>query len=321
MKQSFNFAKIVSNIDDIPKRLALLASNAIKELLSHKHLYQSVTLDLKFLDEAAEAQYKAAIRHAMAPSLTQKKPNTAQPQNIRASLEGYCHLQWFLFLPGQTAPPLACRTAGGLEPPIVQLPTIKTVCSNQGCGDRGPFNPVGQVTGDSGGVASHQTFFVTYQCQNCKGPNVQFLIRRLGAKVTLCGRDPFEEIQVPQVIPKEQAKYLRDALIAHNSGQTLAGIFSMRVFVEQFWKSIETVAREVEGKIRPTGDDLGSAYKATLPNSFKERFPTLSEVYELLSDAMHAARADSELFLECYGKVIEHFEARRLFKILPSSVR
>ena len=109
--------------------------------------------------------------------------------------------------------------------------------------------------------------------------------------------------------------FFANATVAFQSGQTLAGIFLLRVFIEQYWRSLSAVSGIVGPKGKPTGDELADAYKATLPVDFKARFPSLSEVYASLSAAMHAASEDAALFEESAAKVIEHFEARRLFKL------
>jgi len=309
-------------LEEEVEQLAKHASNALRELLSEKHLYQSVSIDLTFLDEIAKHQHDAARMHAASPSwlISGGGPPPVQSlQHYRAKLEHCRHLSWFICLPDEVVPPMASRTMGQVEVPRVRLPTIKTVCSNRDCGELSPFNPASSFIRPINAAANQQAFYLTYQCQSCKGPEVQFLVRRADVKLTLCGRDPIETVTVPQVIPKAHAKHFRDAIVAHNSGQTLAGIFLMRVFVEQFWKSVPEVAAAVKGKLRPTGDELGDSYKTTLPDVFKERFPTLCEVYDSLSEAMHSARSDAIVFSKCREQIVEHFEARRLFKIVSPS--
>jgi hypothetical protein len=70
----------------------------------------------------------------------------------------------------------------------------------------------------------------------------------------------------------------------------------------------------VKGKTRPTGDEIGDAYKATLPVDFRGRFPTLCEVYDELSAAIHSADETPEIYTAACEKVIEHFDARRMFQ-------
>jgi hypothetical protein len=196
------------------------------------------------------------------------------------------------------------------------LPTVKLTCNH--CGERGPFNPVGALVETARRDRDNQWVHLSYECQNCKGEPIRFLVRRRRTKLTLSGRDPFETIELPSFIPKQHADNLRNALIANHAGQTLAGIFLMRVFIEQFWKSIPEVFAAVKGKARPTRDELGEAYKATLPAAFKERFPTLVETYDVLSADMHSARGDAKVFEKGYDDIVEHFDARRLFKLISS---
>ena len=156
---------------------------------------------------------------------------------------------------------------------------------------------------------------VSYLCQYCKEQPIRFLLRRTVNKLTLAGREPFETIELPSYLPKKQSKHFRSAIIASHAGQTLAGICVLRIFVEQYWKSVPEVVHALKDKVRPTGDELAEAYKGTLPSDFKDRFPTLAEVYASLSAAMHSANADTKVFADCHDKIINHFEARRLYKM------
>lgn len=160
-----------------------------------------------------------------------------------------------------------------------------------------------------------QMFYFAFQCQGCQAASVDFLVARDGLKLTICGRSPLEAISAPADIPKKFRKRYSDAIVATNAGQVLAGLFLLRVFIEQFWHSIAEVKEVVSKSGRATGDEMGAAYKTTLPEDFKSRFPTLLEVYGELSEAMHNAREDAELFQSACSRIIEHFEARRLFKI------
>lgn len=142
-----------------------------------------------------------------------------------------------------------------------------------------------------------------------------FLVRRQGTKIRLCGRDPMGEVTVPDVLPIATRSHFGSALVACNAGQTLAGIFFQRVFIEQFWRSLPAIETTLAADPRLTGDKMGELYNATLPNDFKERFPSLSAIYSDLSAAIHSADANADLFEKSAAQTIEHFEARRLFKI------
>ena len=98
-------------------------------------------------------------------------------------------------------------------------------------------------------------------------------------------------------------------------GQTLAGIFLLRTFVEQFWRSLPQAQTLIQKQPRSTGDEQGAVYQTTLPDDFKNRFPSLPDIYGKLSAAMHEATADGGLFEESCDRIVEHFDARRLYRL------
>jgi len=303
---------------NIQEALGRSVSQAFKALLSDKHLYQSLAVDTGFLDTVAEHKHKSAEIEAARPHLGGGGPRkVASVEQFRAGLNHYLQTAWF---PTNVGPLVQTGTdilyQNNPEVQKYPLPTIKATCNH--CDERGPFNPIGALVEMAKASPTNQWISLSYQCQNCKGEPIRFLVRRAGTKLTLSGRDPFETVEIPKFIPKLHAGNFRNAVIANHAGQTLAGIFLMRVFVEQFWKSVPEVAESVKNKPRPTGDELAEAYKAILPAAFKDRFPTLAEVYDSLSEAMHSARADEAVFEKCHAQIVEHFDARRLFKLVLS---
>ena len=214
--------------DNPIEQLEPRATRAIKELLSDKHLYQSIAIDVGFLDVMARHQLALAESIAARPSMLGAPARHVDSlDQFRTKLNKVLQMGWHVCLPNQSVPPMASKTSGEIESPRVRLPTIKTVCANQNCGEKGPFNPIEVVTTNCRPQGSDQSFYLTYQCQNCIGSPVHFLIRRRGIKLTLCGRDPMEEVEVASVIPKANAKHLRDAMVAHNSGQTLRRVLKL----------------------------------------------------------------------------------------------
>ena len=105
------------------------------------------------------------------------------------------------------------------------------------------------------------------------------------------------------------------SILAYQSGQSLAAVFLLRAFVEQYWRSIDAVADSIKDKPRPSGDEIGQAYKSTLPPDFSGRFPSLCEIYNNLSAAIHAADDSPAIYPEACEMVVEHFDARRLFRL------
>lgn len=137
------------------------------------------------------------------------------------------------------------------------------------------------------------------------------MVARDGLKLTLCGRSPIESVPAPKFIPPSVRDYYSDAMIDHHAGATLEALFMLRTLIEQFWKSQNLMPNAV----RPTGDELGDAYNATLPDDFKKRFPSLKDIYAKLSEAIHEADGKDELFQSSLAEIERHFEARRLYGI------
>ena len=136
------------------------------------------------------------------------------------------------------------------------------------------------------------------------------MVRRSGWDLILEGRSPMERVPVESFIPKEERDFFRDAVIARNSGKALAGLFYLRTFVEQFAR------RKVKPSGRLSGDELMSAYADTIPLPQRDQMPSLRELYEKLSEALHSAKEDSILFEEVKTEIERHFDFRRLFRII-----
>jgi hypothetical protein len=154
-----------------------------------------------------------------------------------------------------------------------------------------------------------QVFVLSYRCQSCKGPPEVLLVRRDGEKLTLCGRAPIEHVDAPNVIPKTLREYYSKAIVASQSGDTLAGNFRLRTLIEQWAKAY------FEGKASGKADEVIDAYMETLPNDFKARFASLRELYGKLSDDIHEAIGSPELFESARADLIRHFEARRVYQL------
>jgi hypothetical protein len=163
--------------------------------------------------------------------------------------------------------------------------------------------------------ASFQNIVLVFQCQRCEGKPVVFLLRRDGRDLYLEGRSPIEYVEIHSSLPKKEGKWFRDAIVAHQSGKTLAGLFYLRTFIEQF-------ARRMTGMldIKETGDTILSAYSEGLHPKVRDSAPSLREWYEKLSEAIHGAKDDASLFDSAKEKVEEHFEFRRLYKLDPDIV-
>ena len=282
-------------------------------------MYQSVHVNTEFIDGVAQSLHNVAQRRASAPSMVgSAAPSVPKWETFR---KDGVEMMLNLWIPDAGIENPSGSLQGMAIPGYVdksikiRLPTIQTRCPH--CKGRWPFNPMAADRKLERGrkSTSDQWFFLSYECQSCKGEPVRFLIRRTKDKLTLCGRDPIETVEVPPVIPKALAERYSSSIVAYQSGQALAADFLLRVFVEQYWRSIAEVATALKDKQRPSGDEIGQAYKSTLPSDFKERFPSLCEVYSNLSEAIHSADDSPDIYPRACEMVIEHFDARRLYKL------
>ena len=285
-------------------------SEAFRNLLSGKHLYQSVELDLTGIPKAAE-EVRKTFNNPI--STTNPRPGPIKPP-IEDVIAMGLRLAGKTWIPqGASFGPAMTISREGQQFVQFDLPTINTFCTH--CQERWPFNPVYDILACTERDGQTQSIYLGYQCQQCKGSPVRFLITRDGMKIRLAGREPIEVLPTPKVLPKTVSKFYSDAQVAHHAGKTLAGLFLLRTFVEQFWRTLPTVKELIANQPRATGDEQGEVYQKTLPTDFKDRFPSLPEIYGKLSAALHEAKADSQLFDESSAKVIKHFEARRLYEL------
>ena len=335
-----------------------LIHDALRRLLEDRHLYQSVEVG----DAAVAKQIIAYWRDLPPSSGSGASPGgvstwgPANPLPVKqVSAESKEQRATTAFAKVLAAPwraevlrsPGGHRISGGqqstfgvptkpgkeAEEIIFSAPrAVRTHC--QVCDARTPFNPVAffgfeAVEGWTGEGRSEdeQHFGYSYECQNCPGPKrgrVVFLAIRRGGKITLCGRDPLEAVSVEVRVAKSLQKFVSAALVAHHAGQTLSGLFQMRTFIEQFWRTVpavETARLEAlkAGK-RLSGDELADIYAKPLPELFKAQFPSLGKIYSDLSAAMHDAKQGDEavaVFTAALAAINKHFDALRVFDLTP----
>jgi hypothetical protein len=282
--------------------LGIIASKELKVLVEDKHLYQKVEIQFA---ETPQGLYKRVYQG--------QKDHFATWVNQSLSKERF-ELQLHLTD--------AERILILLKPalPLI-LPHLSLFCKN--CGRREAFAPlrhadlIGQiraeiVAGRSKQIAmpaDFQMFSLVYQCQSCLGVPESFLVRRDGWTLSLQGRSPMEQIEVPKYLPKIEIPFYRDAVIAFNSGKTLAALFYLRTFIEQFGRRITGMT----GKA--TGDEIFDAYYKTLDAKHADQMPSLRDWYDKLSDSVHSAREDAALFELAKAEIERHFDFRRIFGI------
>ncbi|MEO6192315.1 MAG: hypothetical protein ABIS20_04850 [Thermoanaerobaculia bacterium] len=266
---------------------------AVKELLENKHLYQSVAIphqDFLYLNSSSSGDVQALERRII-ERLVSGRWDLADPS-------GSAHSEsWFRF------------------------PDVKLYCAK--CERLEAFNLISSEDFLSRGkaAANHgtdsigvQVFITSFLCQSCKLIPEVFILRRQGARLTLCGRAPMEHPEVPELIPKKIRSFYTGAVLAYQSGQLLPGNFMLRTLIEQ-WARISTG----NGSIAQA-DQLLDMYMESLPGDFKARFPSLRALYGDLSIDIHRAQGSPELFERAKVIIVEHFDARRLFRLPDTSL-
>lgn len=282
-----------------------LVTQAIRLLLEQKHLYQSAVIEIS-----------GVVAQAIPPV------SGGQTEALRSQAKLRFAGRWATTTPH--APALryvVVDSAAASEAPSqysVRVPDIKAFCS--ACDRDEPFNCVSttsvmqsieQINGATitPGSPSVQVFALSYLCQSCKVMPEVFMIRRTGPKLTLCGRAPMAAVQLPAALPKKGAgKYVSDAIVAHQSGQTLAALFLLRVFVEQW-------LREFGAPDGAKADACLDWYAGLLPTEFSQRFPSLATIYSNLSGAIHSAQASTEIYQQALKDLVRHFDARRVYEL------
>jgi hypothetical protein len=202
----------------------------------------------------------------------------------------------------------------------ILLKNAKMFCPD--CKDREPFEAIIYRDLDTLLTEEHlesksfpiaQVLFLTYECQHCHYHQISLIVYRAGDELSLQGRFPMEEIELPKYIPKHEQHLFRDTLIAMHGGKILAALFYLRTFIEQF-------ARRVTGTTgKETGDVIMERYSATLPANQRNMMPSLREWYGKLSEALHEAREDENLLEAALEAIENHFDIRRVHKIPEGS--
>jgi len=282
--------------DSLLNAFDLRVGAQLKTLLESRHLYQSVQVEYDDLLRAHAGRLEPDVKKSYESELLRLafgEWHPSDPANKR---------------------PLLHAVAPAIR---FEAPTIKVFCEQ--CGRIEAFNAVSVQDfleygwhGSEPYVAKEkviQVFVASFLCQSCKSVPEVFLVRRHGMKLTLCGRVPMEHVAVPPVIPKAMQSYYSGAFVAHQSGQTLAGLFLLRTLIEQWVRSRMPPSEKI------TADEAVEKYMADLPDDFPSRFRTVRSIYSDLSADIHAAKGDPDLFDRACREIVEHFEARRLFKV------
>jgi hypothetical protein len=310
--------------------------DALKELIEGKHLYQSIeiaTADLSEIVSKGIQEHEEDIKRA---GPNPNSPDSASDlgarnlsEELQRKLTNLLKELWSFEtevneMPG--AVPIAQRSRSLAH---LKLAPIRVSCSNGLC--KGSVQPHNSgYTGLQQDVGAYelvqcnpiaQVISIPFQCQNCKGEPVVFLVKRDGMKITLVGRSQFPQISVPKYIPEAQQKFYRSAIIADQTTFILAAALYLRTLIEQYFYQAVPEAQIKAIKGNPTGDELANLYAKTLPQSFPGHFPSLKKAYDDLSRIVHSGKEDAEakVSFQAIRKAVEgHFEAVQLFRKMPT---
>lgn len=78
---------------------------------------------------------------------------------------------------------------------------------------------------------------------------------------------------------------------------------------------IEQWARSQMGVQEERADELMDQYMSALPDDFRGRFASMRALYGDLSVDIHGAVGSASLFERAMQEIVEHFDARKLFRL------
>jgi hypothetical protein len=289
-------------------------SKALEELLQEKNLCQSVAIDQGFIKTWAFAGVEERGRDFYQGGGDRR---LSHEQNESAGAH-ILNARWY---------PDGCGVAA--EEPYstpgsrmryeqaysFSLPQIRRSCPE--CLDRTIYKAdlprcrfvAGKEPGDE------QTLLLSYECQGCLNQRAKFLVTRKGDRLRLSGRDALEILPVPFSVPTVVSDYFAEAQIAHQSGQNLSSFVMLREFIEQFWRSLPEMQEPLSVSSRMTPTEIGECYAAQLPLEFKAQYPSLTDCYRWLCDAIHGSPMRRDIFEFCLRDIVEHLDGRRFRRL------
>lgn len=309
----------------IDKILDLIGQNII-ELLEQKHLYQNVKIDISEINEfiSSFTYYDFYGHHPMVgphPSSMDSeiinKRNEKLDEERKKTIEIVSNIlngRWAFVVKDDYTINHYKQKLCDINELIIPLPTIKINCNN--CDSISPPHNPGFIgykydlpnlffeneSMSKVEVKHTQICFLPYQCQSCKKEPIIFTVSRKGFKLQLVGRSQFENISVPKFIPPEEKEYFSDAVIAFNSGRTLASLYYLRALIEHYMRRI----LNNNGKI--SGDELGEQYSKMLDDEFPKKFTSLKTVYSELSEKLHKFEKSEKQFHKSVADIEKHFD-------------
>jgi hypothetical protein len=290
--------------DEVIRNIGNEATKKLKLLLEQRHIYQYVVIDGEKLEMPWKVKRRTILLGTVGdePDFDKQNFMLAENQVCLVEVGGSGEERWELTLVVANVK-LFCSECDSSE--VFKPVFYRDLTDELAKGQRHSYREGPEVPVPDG----FQLFAILLQCQRCTRKPEAVLVRREGWRLSLHGRSPMEHVDVPKFIPKKESYFFRDAIIAAHGGKTLAGLFYLRVFIEQF-------ARRVIGETgRRPGNEIMEDYGKTLPEQQRGSIPSLRDWYERLSYPIHAGQDDETLFEEAREAIEQHFDIRSVFKI------
>lgn len=279
--------------------MAKLIESSIAQLLSTKHIYQNVEIDLSNIKKLGDEKYtpdKLEYEFRLRPWLPASK-NTGYTQHERfitnTAKSGTQHIDTALIDLNVS----------------FSIPTIETPCAK--CGNfihhesipylaSSPYHLNPEAVKEPRG---HQTFVFDFQCVACKGAPLKFIVTRVFNKIQLCGRSKAIEIAPPVFIPKKLRRIYAEALASANCGDIYAGFYHLRTLLEHQMKA----SCSIDMAEYTDGDKLCGRYYETL-DSIVAKKAALTNEFKACSRNLHTRTGTFEEFTSVLKKVEAHFK-------------
>jgi len=284
-----------------------LAAEKLKVLLETKHLYQKLSIDTRDLLNRFKPQLHTSEWNSFEMlvarflggkfSVTDKTPKDDEPPTLTllvGNVKLFCS---------------ACKAREAFRPILLSDVTWQLVSAKSTHQVIAGWFSVGN-TFPIAFENKFQLLLLVFQCQRCEGKPETFLVKRDGLNLFIEGRSPIEQVEIPKFIPSEEEHWFGDAIVAFQSGKVLAALFYLRTFIEQFARRKTSLKDE-----KKTGEEIMAAYAKLLPAHLRDRMPSLAEWYDKLSQALHGAKEDSQLFKDARERVEKHFDIRRVHEL------
>jgi hypothetical protein len=286
----------------------------LRHLLEQNHLYQNLKIQLPTEDQIITEMINKS---------------GALPENHKMPLlhvNAFIHIYDWLLIPGEVTFDQQAKNDYKI---MVSMPeTLECYCN--GCNKLSAHNlafvselPTQPGNNQNRSVARKQVWVTVFVCQLCKQNSTSFLISKKVAqqksgqndqsfiiKLQIAGRSPVENIDIPVYIPKDEKRQIlfRDSCIAFNSNQTLAAISLLRIFLEQF------IRGQISDINTENVSDLINEYYKILDLDFKAKAPSLSKIYGHLSESIHTANKDENVYFQSRLGILLFFKNLKLLQ-------